>query len=60
MWVLKSGNIAKCSLITMDANIALLAQKNNENFGKLIRVLWGESIIECNMKYQYASITCSN
>jgi hypothetical protein len=60
MWVLKSGNIAKFSLTTMDANIALLAQKNNENFGKLMRVLWGGNIIKCNMKYQYAIITCSN
>jgi hypothetical protein len=60
MWVLRGGNIAKCSLTTMDANIALLTQKNNEKFGRLMRVLWGENTIECNVKYQYASIACSN
>jgi hypothetical protein len=61
MWVLKGNDIEKCSLTTMDANITLLAQKNNENFGRLVWwVLWGENIIKCNMKYQYASIACSN
>jgi hypothetical protein len=60
MWVLRGGNIAKYSLTTLDANIALLAQKTNENFGRLMQVLWGENTIKCNMKYQYGSNACSN
>jgi len=59
MWVLQGNNVTKCNLTIMDANITWLAKKTNENFGRLMRVLWGEMIIKCNMKYSYVGIiTC--
>jgi len=48
-------------LTNMDANIAWVTKKINKRFGRLMRVLWDEIIIECNMKYSYVSrIACSN
>jgi hypothetical protein len=60
MWVLKGNNITKCNLAIIDASIAWLANKTNENFGKLMRVLQGENNIKCNMKYLYVGIPYSN
>jgi hypothetical protein len=54
--VLQSGNVAKCSLTIMDANITWLAKNTNEKFRRSMWVLWGENIIKCNMKYSYACI----
>ncbi len=34
----------------------MVALKTNENFGRLMQVLWGEKIVECNMKYSYVVI----
>jgi len=36
MWVLWGDNVTKCNLTIMDANIAGLAKKTNEKFGRLI------------------------
>ncbi len=61
MWVLQGDNVTKCSLIIMDVDIAWLVKKTNENFGRLVRVLWGENIVECSMKYSYINIiACPN
>ncbi len=50
MWVLQGDNVAKCSFIVMNANIAWLVGKTKENFGRLMWVLWGENLVGCNMK----------
>ncbi len=42
----------------MNANIAWLIGKTNENFGRLMWVLWGENIVGCNMKYSHVGIAC--
>jgi hypothetical protein len=58
MLVLQGDNVAKCSFIIMNANIAWLIGKTNENFGRLMWVLWGENIVGCNMKYSHVGIAC--
>jgi hypothetical protein len=50
MHVLQGDNVAKCSFTVMNANIAWLVKKTNENFGRLMQVLWDENIVGCNMK----------
>jgi hypothetical protein len=61
MWVLQGDIVTKCSLVIMDVDIALLVKKTNENFGKLVGVLWGENTLECSVKYSYVSIiACPN
>jgi hypothetical protein len=44
----------------MHVNTRWLAKKTNEYFGRLMPILQGENIIECNMKYPYVSIACPN
>jgi hypothetical protein len=44
----------------MDEIIAWLPKITNEKFGTLMQVLMGENTIECNMKYLYVGIACSN
>jgi hypothetical protein len=45
----------------MDVDIAWLVKKTNENYGRLVQVLWGENTIECSMKYSYVNIiACPN
>jgi len=50
MQVLQGDNVAKCNFTVMNVNIAWLVKKTNENFGRLMWVLWGENIVRCNMK----------
>ncbi len=46
-----------CVLATMCKRLCgSTQQKINDEFGRLMWVLWGENIIECNMKYPYANI----
>jgi len=44
----------------MDVNVTWLTKNNNENFGKLVRILCGENTIKCNMKYSYMGISYLN
>jgi len=61
MWVSRGNNVTKCSLIIMDVNIAWVAKRINKRFGRLMRVLWDEITIKCNMKYSYVGrIACPN
>jgi hypothetical protein len=39
MWVLRDGNVAKCTLMIMDVSIAQLAKKTSEKFGSMIQLL---------------------
>jgi hypothetical protein len=41
-------------------SIAILTKKINEKFERLMHVLQSKNIIECNMKYPYANIACTN
>jgi hypothetical protein len=53
--------VTKCNLTIMDLNITWLAKKVNENFGRLMHVLWGENNVQCIIKYSYVGIiVCSN
>jgi hypothetical protein len=48
-----------CVLATMCKCLCGNAQqKINDEFERLMWVLWGENIIECNMKYPYVNIAC--
>lgn len=45
----------------MDVSITQSAKKTNEKFERFMKILWGENIIECNMKYSIVNIiACPN